>query len=413
MLTAIPVAMGFAINRYQLYSVDRFVDSALVYLAVTAVLVGAYAAIVLGSSSLAGHGGRRSPWVVAIATLLVAAVAAPLRRRLQVGVNRRFHRRSFDAVHAVEDYVRRLRDEQASLSELEPTLASAVGDPTLELGLWQADASAYIRMDGTSLPAVDPSRSLFHVTREGARVAVLVHDPGLDSEPLLLDAIIRAAALPLDNARLQAEVLARLEEVRASRQRIVAAAYEERRRIERDLHDGAQQRLVSLALSLRLAREGMEGVSADVLDQAASELSAAVREVRDLASGIHPATLTEDGLAAALESLADRTPLAVLVDVPDQDLPEDVAAAAYFTACEAITNTVKYANAQHVAVRGEMRDGTLVVEVTDDGVGGASARPGGGLQGLGDRVDALGGRLVVTSDAGVGTTVRAELPCTP
>jgi signal transduction histidine kinase len=350
---------------------------------------------------------------VAIATLLVAAIVAPLRRRLQTLVNRRFHRRTFDAIHAVDDYVRRLRDEQVSLSELQPMLSRAVGDPTLEVGLWQADVSAYLRTDGTPLAAVDPSRSLFHVTREGAKVAVLVHDPALDSEPLLLDAVTRAAALPLDNARLQAEVLVRLEEVRASRQRIVTAAYEERRRIERDLHDGAQQRLVSLALSLRLAREHLDGEAAELLNQAAEELSDAVREVRELARGIHPASLTEDGLAAALEVLADRTPLAVVVDVPEHELPQDVAAAAYFTACEAVTNAVKHAGAKHVAIRAELRDGVLTLEVTDDGDGGATPRAGGGLQGLADRVDALGGRVDVTSTLGTGTVVRAVLPCVP
>jgi signal transduction histidine kinase len=193
----------------------------------------------------------------------------------------------------------------------------------------------------------------------------------------------------------------------------VTAAYEERRRIERDLHDGAQQRLVSLALSLRLARERLSGEAAEMLDQVAAELSDAVREVRELARGIHPASLTEDGLAAALEVLADRTPLAVVVDVPDQDFPQDVAAAAYFTACEAVTNAVKHASARHVAIRAEVRDGQLTLEVTDDGDGGAVARTGGGLQGLADRVDALGGRVDVTSTVGNGTVVRAVLPCVP
>jgi signal transduction histidine kinase len=411
MLLALPIAMALAIGRYRLYSVDRFIDSALVHLALTMLLLGLYAAIVLGSSNLAGNNGSRSPVVVAVATLLVAAVAAPLRRRMQIVVNRRFHRRTFDAINVVEDYVRRLRDERALLSELPPMLSRAVGDPTLELGLWQADESAYFRLDGTSLPPVDPSRSLFHVARDGAKVAVLVHDPALDTEPLLLDSVMRAAALPLDNARLQAEVLVRLEEVRASRQRIVAAAYEERRRIERDLHDGAQQRLVSLALSLQLARQHLRGKAADVLDQAAGELAGAVREVRELARGIHPPTLTEDGLAGALEVLADRTPLAVVVDVPDEQLPDDVAAAAYFTACESVTNAVKHAGAKHVAIRAVLDAGLLTLEVSDDGCGGATLRPGGGLQGLADRVEALGGHIDVSSSPDVGTVVRTVLPC--
>jgi signal transduction histidine kinase len=351
--------------------------------------------------------------VVAVATLLVAAAVAPLRRKLQLVVNRRFHRRTFEAARLVDDYVARLRDERATLAELEATLARAVGDPSLELGLWQNGLGAYVRLDGGPVAAVDPTRSLFHVTRDGVRVAVLVHDAGLDSEPLLLDTVTRAAALPLDNARLQAEVLVQLAEVRASRQRIVAAAYGERRRIEQDLHDGAQQRLVSLALSLRLAREQLDGAAATVLDEAAEELSEAVREVRELARGIHPATLTDEGLAAALEVLADRTPLPVVVDIPDDVLPPDVAAAAYFTACEALTNAVKHGGAKHVAIRGELVGGMLTVEVSDDGSGGAIPRTGGGLQGLADRLDALGGRLDLVSELGSGTIVRAVLPCAP
>ena len=410
-LVAIPLAVALAMTRHRLYSVDRYVDSALVHLALTAVLVGAYAAIVLGSSRIADGGGHRSPAAVAVATLLVAAVAAPLRKRLQLVVDRRFHRRRYEAVRVVDDYVRRLRDEQALLSDLQPTLARALGDPTLELGLWQAESRAYIRLDGTSLGEAGCGRSQFPVARDGAPVAMLVHDPRLDDEPLLLDAVTRAAALTLENARLHTEVLAQLAEVHASRQRIVTAAYEERRRIERDLHDGAQQRLVSMALSLRLARDRLDGESADLLDEAGEQLALAVREVRELARGIHPATLIEDGLVAALEALADRTPLRVVVDVPEQPLPEDVAAAAYFTACEAVTNVVKHAAATSVVIHGDFRDGELVLDVTDNGSGGAVVRAGGGLQGLADRLAAFGGRLTVNSAADRGTSVRAELPC--
>jgi signal transduction histidine kinase len=253
--------------------------------------------------------------------------------------------------------------------------------------------------------------SVFQVRRGTEPIAVVLHDPALVEEPLLLEDVTRAAALPLENGRLHLEVLARLEEVNASRQRIVAATYEERRRIERDLHDGAQQRLVSLALSIRLARNRLGGESADLLDDAADQLTAAVREVRELARGIHPAALTEEGLAAALESLADRTPVDVVVTFPDRRFPDDVAAAAYFTACEVVTNAVKHAGAGCIRIRGAVENGSLVVEIRDDGAGGAVLREGGGLQGLADRLDALGGRLTVRSVKGEGTTVRAEVPC--
>ncbi|MDQ1614500.1 MAG: hypothetical protein QOJ60_439 [Actinomycetota bacterium] len=411
-LVAVPLAMAQAMSRHRLYSVDRFVDSALVHLALTALLLAAYAAIVIGSSAVADGDGRRSPAAVAVATLLVAGLAAPLRRRLQLTVDRRFHRRRYEAVRLVDEYAQRLRDERASLSDMQPTLARALGDPTLELGLWQPDSASYTHLDGTAMQ-VDPRRSHFEVVRDGSHVAVLVHDPRLDDEPLLLEAVTRAAALTLENGRLHAEVLARLEQVRASRQRIVMAAYEERRRIERDLHDGAQQRLVSLALSLRLARAQLDGQSAELLDNASEQLSAAVREVRELARGIHPATLVEDGLAASLEALADRTPLEVEVDVPDVTLTEDVAAAAYFTICEAVTNVVKHAEATTISVRGKLHDDVLMLDVTDDGSGGATVRAGGGLQGLSDRLAAFGGRLTVSAGPDRGTSVRAELPCGP
>lgn len=410
-LAAVPLAMAFAMTRYKLYSVDRFVDTALVYLSLTALVTALYGLIVLGSSRVTASGSHRSPVAVAGATLLVAAIFSPLRARLHLFVARRFHRRRYDAVRVVDDFVRRLRDEQASLSELEPTLARALGDPSLKLCLWHTDTATFVGTDGMPLPVEAPGRSVFRVMRDGAPVAAVVHDPALGDEPLLLDAVARAAALPLDNSRMHLEVLSRLDEVQASRHRIVMAVYEERRRLERDLHDGAQQRLVSLALSLQLARERLHGESADILDEAAAELSAAVREVRELARGIHPATLTEEGLAAALESLADRTPLDVLVDATDEALADDVAAAAYFTACEAVANVVKHADATHVTIRSAATDGDLVISVTDDGAGGASLRAGGGLRGLADRIDALGGRLTVTSSRSAGTTVKAELPC--
>jgi signal transduction histidine kinase len=164
---------------------------------------------------------------------------------------------------------------------------------------------------------------------------------------------------------------------------------------------------------LRLARDRVSGESSDVLDEAADQLTAAVREVRELARGIHPAVLTEEGLAAALEAMADRTPIPVSIDVPELALPTDVAAAAYFTTCEAVTNAVKHAGASRISVTGTVAGGDLVIDVTDDGDGGATVRPGGGLQGLTDRLAALGGRLTLSSAAGGGTTIRAELPCGP
>jgi signal transduction histidine kinase len=251
-----------------------------------------------------------------------------------------------------------------------------------------------------------------HEVRRGGTVAGrLHHAPELADEPGLLDAVGRAALLALDNARLQHQALTRLAEVNASRRRIVSAGYAERRRLERDLHDGAQQRLVAAALTLRLAagQTGDDGVRA-ALESTGCELDAAIRELRELARGLHPPVLTEEGLAAAVETVADRFPVAVDVDIEAPDLPLDVAAAAYFVVCEALTNAAKYAHATWLGVAGRVTAGTLCVEVADNGRGGAVLVPGHGLAGLADRVEGLGGTVTLLSTE-AGTRVRTELPC--
>jgi signal transduction histidine kinase len=214
--------------------------------------------------------------------------------------------------------------------------------------------------------------------------------------------------------RREAVEHARVEELRASRARIVAAADDARRRIERDLHDGAQQRLVTVRLQLSLARRRMstDPETAGVLiDAVGEELRLALAELRELARGIHPATLSERGLRSAVEALAARCPLPVEVeDIPPDRFAPSVEAAAYFTISEALTNVAKYASADYATVRGTIEHDALVVEVRDDGIGGADATGGSGLTGLADRVRAQGGTLSVMSPAGGGTTVRAIIP---
>jgi PAS domain S-box-containing protein len=214
--------------------------------------------------------------------------------------------------------------------------------------------------------------------------------------------------------RLNAELQARLEELAASRTRIVTAGDVERRRLERNLHDGAQQRLVTLSLSLRAALEKLDSdppAARVALAGARDELTLALEELRELARGLHPAVLTDRGLRAAVETLAGRAPVPVeIAGLPEERLPEPVEAAAYYLISEALTNVAKYADASRVRVRVARTDGNVVVEVSDDGVGGADAAGGSGLRGLADRVEALGGSLDVASPAGAGTTLRAEIP---
>ena len=225
----------------------------------------------------------------------------------------------------------------------------------------------------------------------------------------------RTAGLALENVRLDAALQARVEELRASRARIVEASDTARRRIERDLHDGAQQRLVALALDLKLARGKLDtdpAAAAELLDAGIEELAEATSELRELARGIHPALLTDRGLGPALEAVARRAPIPVEVTpVPDMRLPGPVESAAYFVVAEALTNVSKYADATHAEVTVTRANGRVVVEVRDDGVGGADPSAGSGLSGLADRVAALDGMLDVESPPGGGTVVRAEVPC--
>ena len=224
-----------------------------------------------------------------------------------------------------------------------------------------------------------------------------------------------STALTAENAELTAELEAKVEELRASRHRIVEAGYAERRRVERDLHDGAQQRLMALTMTLRLAREklGAEpAASAELLDEAMEELSAATAELREFARGIHPVVLSDRGLGAALTGLAERSPVPVeIAAAPEERLPTPVESAAYFVVAESLTNVARYADAELATVRVERRNGTLEVEITDDGSGGADPDSGTGLRGLADRVAALDGSLAVRSPAGRGTTVEARIPC--
>jgi len=295
---------------------------------------------------------------------------------------------------------------------LRDVLARALGDQTLQLAFPAPAGDAFVDSAGQAitLPSSGASRATTRLERDGGLLAVLIHDPALDAEdPGLVAAVGTAAGLALDNERLAAEVRAQLEEVRASRSRIVEAADDERRRVERDLHDGAQQRLVALTMRLEQAKATAEG-SAALIDEATAELREAITEVRSLARGLHPTILTEAGLAAAVDSLAERTPIPVEAHIPADRFPAAIEATAYFVIAEALTNVARHAAASIVRVEGEVVADRLVLTVTDDGRGGADLGGGTGLRGLVDRVAAAGGTLEVASSPDHGTTVRAELP---
>jgi signal transduction histidine kinase len=294
---------------------------------------------------------------------------------------------------------------------LRDVLARAVRDPSLVLAFPAPADGGYVGADGQPIdPATFRGRTITQVDRDGELLAVLVDDPAIvEDDPGLIEAVGSVARLALENERLAAQVRAQLDEVRASRQRIVEAADAERRRLERDLHDGAQQRLVALAMRLDVARQAGGG-SSELLDEATVELRAAVAEVRDLARGLHPTILVEAGLGPAVEALAERATIPITVQAPAERFPAPVEAAAYFVVAEAIANTTKYAAASHVTVTVTTSVDGLRVAIRDDGKGGADPAGGSGLRGLTDRVAALGGRLRIDSPPGGGTTVQAELP---
>ena len=287
-------------------------------------------------------------------------------------------------------------------------LATELGDPTLDVLYWVD--GRYVDREGRP----QTPETLTEIDHEGRRVGALVHDRSLDEEPELVREAAAAAALALENQRLEVELRARLEALRASRARLVEAGDAERRRLTRDLHDGAQQRLVALMIELQLARETFdsnpEGAK-QLVDSAFANAQEAVKELRDLAAGIHPAVLSQRGLDAALESLASRSAVPVELDsaLPER-LPSPVETAAYFVVAEALTNVAKYAHATHARVEVRRENGHAVIDIRDDGVGGAQAGEGTGLSGLGDRVGALDGTLEVTSPQGAGTLVRARIP---
>jgi signal transduction histidine kinase len=334
--------------------------------------------------------------VALLATVPYGFLAGLLRSRLAHGA-------------AVASLVRRL-GQVPEPEALRAALADALGDPSLALAYWLPDAERFV--DAGGRPMNLAGRTWTEVELDGRRIGAIVHHPALTDEPDVVRTAGAAAALSIENQRLAADLRARVEDLRRSRARIVEAGDAERRRLERDLHDGAQSRLVALALKLRMARTRAEGQPemAELLDESSAELQASLDELRELARGIHPAVLTDRGLGPALETLATRAPVPVDVSGDPGELPPPVVAAIYFVVSEALANVAKYARATRASVRLERAADRVAVEVADDGAGGADMEAGSGLRGLSDRVAALDGRLEVHSPPGGGTRLRAELP---
>jgi signal transduction histidine kinase len=407
---AVTAAVAIAVTRYRLYEIDWVVNRTLVYGAASVVLIGLWFAVALAVGIALGGG---SAWASGIATAVAALAFRPVRDRLQDAVDRRFSRARFDAREAIRRFEQSVRDGNAEPERIGEVVAAALDDPTAEVLFLLPASERYVDVEGRPVELGETGRTSTPVSFRGSRTGLLLHDEQVLQHPDLLRSVLRDAALAVEVARLRLELRAQLEEVDRSRERIVRAGYEERRRLERDLHDGAQQRLVTLGMALRrtersLPREAR--VLAPALSQAVEEIGRAVADLRRLAAGVRPATLDE-GLSAALVELAGASPVPVHVDVPEDRLPAVLEAAAYFVASEAITNAAKHASPSRVHVQAWRENGVLNLVVVDDGLGGARIGSGSGLQGLLDRVEAHGGTLRLHSPRGQGTRLEVELPC--
>jgi signal transduction histidine kinase len=317
----------------------------------------------------------------------------------------------------VSELIFTLGETNARELDIRGALADALGDDSLEFFYWLPDRAQYVDSNGrvAELPEAGSGRSWTPAEHDGELIAAIAYDDSLLDERQLIKATGSAAALALRNQRLEAELRANVEELRASRARIVQTSDTARRELERNLHDGAQQHLVSMALTLRLAQGKIDddpAAAKELLAQASEDLSEATTELRELARGIHPAILTDRGLGAALGALATRSAVPVeLSEVPEERLPMPVESAAYFVVAEALTNVARYAQATQAWVTVSRENGSAIVDVSDNGVGGADINAGTGLRGLQDRVAALDGKLELASSPDSGTTVRAVFPC--
>ena len=442
----VPIAAGMAIVKYRLYDIDLVINKTLVVGSMAGIITAGYVAVVVGAGNLVGISASPNLVLSLVATALVAVAFEPARRRVQGWADRLVygHRSSpYEALARLSTELS-LGGQHADLfAGLASTVADGVGaaevtlwvgsdDELVAVASWPPQAGPYAQLsaapndlaslgDGVSTHV----RPILH--QGSVRGAVtLTKAPGevlTAGEDRLLQDLVAQAGLVIDNVGLGAELQDRLHqismqaaELRAAAKRIVAAQDEARRRIERDLHDGAQQRLVTLALSLQAASERAasrdDGDLAARLEEARCQLSQALAELREMARGIHPAILTQEGLEAALGFLAERSPVPVQVKVRlGRRLPQEVEATAYFVVSEALTNAAKHSGASSIMVAACVEDGMLMVDVSDDGRGGADGDWGSGLQGLADRLATLNGRLTVHSQRGAGTQLRAQIPC--
>jgi signal transduction histidine kinase len=401
-LVGIPIGIAIAMLRHDLYDIDKALAGTAAWVLLSVVLLVLYGVASVAAGVALGQG---SAFAAAVAAALCALALAPLRRRLASFVDRRLYPRRRAAIEALDTLYRDVSAGTAEPESLQDVLRSALRDEDLVVGYRVPGTD--VRVDRAGVEVVANG---VPVELAGAAIGVVVPGPAGAASSALIGEVVGRAAPLVEVVRLRLELGGALREVEASRARLLQIGYEERRRLERDLHDGAQQRLVSLGMAIRLAQRHLDDGSVNVdglLDETVTQLSTAVAELRQLAQGIRPSSL-DDGLEAALARLVQNVPVSVETDIVAGPLPDEVATTAYFVISEAVANAVKHANASRIGLRVVRADNQVLVRVSDDGRGGAALQPGSGLA---DRVAALGGSIAITSPIGRGTIVEAALPC--
>jgi signal transduction histidine kinase len=432
-LLGIPVAMAIAILRRRLFDIDVIISRALLVTLLSAGVTAVYAAIVLGIGTVVGH--RSSPLLTIAAAVVIALVFQPLRQRASRLVNRLVYGERATPYQVLSDFAADMAgqlDLGGALDRMVSLLGGAAGAARVEAwirvgadlrpgAVWPAGSapSAAVTLNGAGLPVLDPPARVVPVRHGDDLLGALSltkppNEPLSSTEDSLLQHLASQASLVMRNAQLTAELRATIEELLASRRRLVEAQDAERRRIERNLHDGAQQQLIALAIQLGLLAESAD--DPDLIRQAIPELKAqlstALDDLRALARGIYPPLLAEQGLVMALRAQAARSPVPVVLEADQVGrYPQDAESTVYFCTLEALQNVAKHARATATTIRLSGSGGVLEFSVSDDGAGfpAAAARHGSGLQGMSDRLAALGGTLDISSEPGQGTTITGRL----
>jgi len=402
---AIPAAVAVAMFKHDLYDVDR----AIMATAANLLIVGGILVVVAATSAVAGLvAGNASIVIAVVVTAITAMALGPTRRAAERWVGRHLYPARDRSLRAIDDLLGRVHAGQAPPEDLQSVLRVALRDSGLQIGYRLPGSRQWCEIDGTQ---VVQRTNAAPIRMSGREIGLIVPSDRTADRPAA--DIASAAALLAEMVRLRLELASALKEVAGSRERLLRASYSERRRLEQDLHDGAQQRLVSLGMALRLLQRHLDDPVSTVsgmLDAAVAEIGTAVAELRQIAHGLRPSSL-DDGLEAALTNLSRRSAIPIELDIDVGALPDLVSTTAYFVANEAVANAVKHSEAVKVAVCVQAVDGSVNVTISDDGLGGATLRPGSGLAGLVDRVSAVGGGLRVASPIGGGTVVEAVIPC--